>query len=122
MDLQIDSRRLYGELETLASFTETPSPAITRIVFTEPDLAARAWLKRLFAEANLETREDPVGNIFARWPGQEPEAAAVGTGSHVDAIPNSGRFDGPVGVLGGLEAIRTLQRGGFRPRRSIDLL
>jgi N-carbamoyl-L-amino-acid hydrolase len=66
-------------------------------------------------------REDAVGNTFARWIGSEPELAAVGTGSHIDAIPNAGRYDGTVGVLGGLEAIRALARAAFRPRRSIDL-
>jgi N-carbamoyl-L-amino-acid hydrolase len=60
--------------------------------------------------------------MFARWVGTEPELAAIGTGSHIDAIPNAGRFDGTVGVLGGLEAIRALARSGFHPRRSIELL
>ena len=63
-----------------------------------------------------------MGNTFARWQGSQPELAAVGTGSHIDAIPNAGRFDGTVGVLGGLEAIRALQRAGFRPKRSIELV
>src|SRR5205807_2382559 len=67
-------------------------------------------------------REDPIGNLFARWIGGDPELPAVGTGSHTDAIPFSGRYDGTVGVLGGLEAIRALQAAGFRPRRSIELL
>ncbi len=63
-----------------------------------------------------------MGNTFARWAGTSPELPAVGSGSHIDAIPHSGRFDGTVGVLGALEAIRALQRAGFRPRRSIELL
>jgi N-carbamoyl-L-amino-acid hydrolase len=67
-------------------------------------------------------RQDAVGNIFARWPGSDPGAPAVGTGSHIDAIPNAGKYDGVVGVLGGLEAIRALQRGGFQPRHSLELL
>ena len=49
-------------------------------------------------EAGLVLREDAVGNTFARWIGREPELPAVGTGSHIDAIPNAGRFDGPLGV------------------------
>jgi N-carbamoyl-L-amino-acid hydrolase len=67
-------------------------------------------------------REDAVGNTFMRWEGSQPSLAAVATGSHIDAIPNAGRFDGTVGVLGGLEAIRSLQSSGFQPRRSIELL
>ncbi len=73
-------------------------------------------------EARLAVRQDAIGNIFARWNGADPEAPAVGTGSHIDAIPNAGKYDGVVGVLGGLEAIRALQQSGFRPKNSIELL
>src|SRR6185295_3867480 len=61
-------------------------------------------------------------NTFARWRGAAPDLPAVATGSHTDAIPNAGRFDGTVGVLGGLEAIRALRRAGFVPQRSIELI
>ncbi len=67
-------------------------------------------------------RRPRCGNTFVRWTGEDPSLAPVGTGSHVDAIPNAGRYDGTVGVLGGLEAIRALKRAGFRPRRGIELL
>ena len=113
---------MITELEALAAFSEAPAPAVTRIVFTETDLRARAYLKGLFAGAGLSVREDAVGNTFARWPGSDPALPAVATGSHVDAIPNAGAYDGTVGVLGGLEAIRTLQRDSYRPRRSIELI
>lgn len=122
----IDSARLSRELLELARITDAePAPegtAVTRVVFTERDLEARAWLKQLAREAGLLTREDAVGNTFFTWPGSDPQLAAVGTGSHIDAIPHAGMFDGTVGVLGGLEAIRSLQRAGFRPLRSIELL
>jgi ureidoglycolate amidohydrolase len=122
MNLTIDTKRLTQELETFAAFSDAPAPAVTRIVFSEPDLRARTWLKALYSAAGLHIREDAVGNTFARWQGTDPTLPAVGTGSHTDAIPHSGRYDGTVGVLGGLEAIRSLQRSGFQPRRSIELL
>ncbi len=124
----VETGRLQQELDTLASFTQceqTGNPgerAVTRIVFSEDDLRARASLKSLYAEAGLQVREDAVGNTFARWAGTETELPAVCTGSHIDAIPHAGMYDGTVGVLGGLEAIRALQRCGYRPRRSIELL
>jgi N-carbamoyl-L-amino-acid hydrolase len=121
MDLQIQTAQLTEELEALASFSEAPAPAVTRVVFSPTDQQARDYVKRLCANTGLAIREDAVGNTFARWAGGEPELAAVATGSHIDAIPNAGRFDGTVGVLGGLEGIRALQRSGFRPRRSIEL-
>ena len=122
MNLKINTAQLSGELETLAGFSDAPAPAVTRIVFSETDLRARRYVKELCANAGLTIREDAVGNTFARWPGSEPELPAIGTGSHIDAIPNAGRYDGTVGVLGGLEAIRALQRGSFRPKRSIELV
>jgi len=122
MQITVDLSRLLSELETLASFSDAPAPAVTRVVFSAQDLAARAYLRKLFSEAALELRTDAVGNTFARWTGTDPSLAPVATGSHTDAVPHAGRYDGTVGVLGGLEAIRALQRGGFRLLRSIELL
>ena len=124
--IQIDQTRLLSELNTLATFTSAEASAdgtaVTRIVFSADDLRARAWLKELATAESFEVRDDAVGNIFIRWPGIEQNLPAVATGSHTDAIPHAGMYDGTVGVLGGLEAIRALKRSGLRPRRSIELL
>jgi ureidoglycolate amidohydrolase len=120
--MQINRDRLVADLETLASFSDDTPPGISRLVFADADQRSRVWLKSLCSDAGLAVREDAVGNMFARWVGARPELAAIGTGSHIDAIPHSGKFDGTVGVLGGLEAIRSLQQGGFQPQRSIELL
>ena len=122
MKLEIDQQRLNSEIDTLAAISDAEPPAVTRIVFTPTDLKARAWMISRCQEAGLTVGQDAIGNIFARWIGTDPAAPAVGTGSHIDAIPNAGKYDGVVGVLGGLEAIRALQRNGFRPRSSIELL
>ena len=122
MKLEIDQQRLVSEIERLAAISDAEPPAVTRIVFTPTDLKARAWMIERCEESGLAVRHDAVGNIFARWNGADPAAPAVGTGSHIDAIPNAGKYDGVVGVLGGLEAIRALQRSGFRPKNSIELL
>jgi len=122
MKIEIDQQRLVSEIETLAAISDAELPAVTRVVFTPTDLKARAWLKEQCQAAGLVVREDAIGNTFARWAGSDVDASAVGTGSHIDAIPNAGKFDGVVGVLGGLEAIRALQRAGFRPTNSIELL
>ena len=122
MNLEIDQQRVLSEIETLATISEASPPAVTRIVYTPTDLKARTWLISLCERSGLVVRQDPVGNIFARWKGKQPDAPAVGTGSHIDAIPNAGKYDGVVGVLGGLEAIRALQRSGFQPTHSIELL
>jgi ureidoglycolate amidohydrolase len=128
--LVIQADRLLGELRHLAAITDcppttdaslpAPTQAVTRIVFTQRDLEARAWLRSLADAAGFTVRVDAVGNTFFRWEGTEPGLAAVGTGSHVDAIPHAGMYDGTVGVLGGLEAMRALKEAGFKPRRSIE--
>jgi ureidoglycolate amidohydrolase len=120
--MQINRDRLVADLETLASFSDDTPPGISRLVFADADQKSRVWLKTQCSDAGLAVREDAVGNMFARWVGARPQLAAIGTGSHIDAIPHSGKFDGTVGVLGGLEAIRALQQGGFQPQRSIELL
>src|SRR5216684_7103523 len=122
MKLEIDQQGLNAEIEALAAISDAEPPAVTRIVFTPTDLKARAWMVTRCEEAGLAVRQDAIGNIFARWTGSDPAAPAVGTGSHIDAIPNAGKYDGVVGVLGGLEAIRALQRSGFRQKNPIELL
>src|ERR1700757_1036423 len=122
MNLEIDRKRLCAEIDDLAAISDGEPPAVTRIVFTSTDLKARAWLKARCEGAGLSVRQDAIGNIFARWTGPEASGPAVGTGSHIDAIPNAGKYDGVVGVLGGLEAIRALQRSRFRPKHPIELL
>jgi ureidoglycolate amidohydrolase len=120
--MNIDIATLETELAQLATYSSSPLPGVTRVLWSEADSAARAFLRERCAAAGLNLREDALGNLFARWVGSEPELPAVATGSHIDAIPDAGRYDGTVGVLGGLEAIRSLQRAGLRPRRSIELL
>jgi ureidoglycolate amidohydrolase len=122
MDLNINSGRLMAELETLAGFSDAPPPAVTRVLWSAQDMRMRAWLKNLALEAGLSWREDALGNSFMRLEGTEPDLPATGTGSHCDAIPFSGRFDGTVGVLGGLEALRAIKASGVKPRRSLEVL
>ncbi len=117
-----NAERLTAELDKLASFSETPAPAVTRVMLSDEDIAARAYLAHLYQQAGLTVRVDPAGTVFARWQGSDPSLAAVGTGSHCDAIPHSGKYDGTVGVLGGLEAVRALQEAGLQPRRSLDVI
>jgi ureidoglycolate amidohydrolase len=125
-EIQIDQARLMSELQTLATFTDAEpvsnGTSVTRIVFSADDLRARAWLKQLATAEGFEVRDDAVGNLFIRWTGTDPNLPAVATGSHTDAIPHAGMYDGTVGVLGGLEAMRALKRSGFRSRRSIELV
>jgi N-carbamoyl-L-amino-acid hydrolase len=120
--IRIDSVRLRTQIDELASISEAPAPVVTRVLFSDADLKARAFVKNICHELDLSIRQDAIGNIFARWPGSAPKLATVATGSHIDAIPNAGRYDGVVGVLGALEAFRALKQSGFQPKRSLELI
>lgn len=120
--LAINEQRLQRQIDELAAISEAPAPVVTRVLFGEADLRGRAFVKSICREIGLTVREDAVGNIFARWEGAEKNLPAVATGSHTDAIPNAGRYDGVVGVLGPLEAFRVLKESGFKPRRSLELI
>jgi len=140
MTVQVDAKRLVGELRVLAGFTEGGGKdehrghggsteesteggvAVTRVVFGEADRRAREYVEGLALEAGMTARWDAVGNTFLRWEGSEPGLAAVGTGSHIDAIPNAGMYDGTVGVLGGIAAVRALKEAGFQPKRAIEVV
>jgi N-carbamoyl-L-amino-acid hydrolase len=122
LELKIDAARVQSEIDELAAITSVPNPATTRVLFSDEDLKARAWVTARCEALGLKVRVDAVGNIFARWPGSAPDLPAIATGSHIDAIPNAGRYDGVVGVLGPLEAFRALKAIGFTPRRSLELV
>jgi ureidoglycolate amidohydrolase len=118
----VSQSRLQQQIDQLALITEAQPPVVTRILFSEADLRGREFVKKICRAEDLILREDAVGNIFARWEGSEKNLPAVATGSHIDAIPNAGKFDGVVGVLGALEAIRALKKNNFQPKRSIELI
>ena len=119
---EIDAALWQKRIDELALITEATPPAVTRVLFSDADLRGRDYVAGLCRSAGLSLRVDAVGNMFARWAGSAPEIPAVATGSHTDAIPNAGKYDGVVGVLGGLAAIEALQKAGFQPMRSIELV
>ncbi|XP_015940734.1 ureidoglycolate hydrolase [Arachis duranensis] len=120
--LLVDAQGLQNQIDELSAFSDSPAPSVTRVLYTDKDVLARRYVKNLMGLAGLSVREDTVGNIFGRWDGNEPELAAVATGSHIDAIPYSGKYDGVVGVLGAIEAINVLKRSGFKPKRPLEII
>jgi hydantoinase/carbamoylase family amidase len=111
--------RLHDAIAELAGFNDDPAAGgITREVYTPTYAAALERVAEWMREVGLETRLDAVGNLFGRRSGSEPAAPAVLTGSHVDTTLNAGRYDGVLGVLGAIEAVRSLPA----TRRSIEVV
>ncbi|KAK9833438.1 hypothetical protein WJX81_005498 [Elliptochloris bilobata] len=120
--LDVSGSLVVEQLLKLATFSDVPNPAVTRIVFTPNDMKARAYVKDLMQLAGLTLREDAVGNIFGLLAGDGSAEGLVQTGSHTDAIPLAGAYDGTLGVIGGIAALRALSAAGFRPRRGIEVI
>lgn len=117
-----DGDRIKAWIEGMDTFNSTPGFGTTRILFTEPELENRSYVKKELANLGLTVTEDAVGNITAVLEGQEPELAPVWTGSHIDTVPNAGKFDGMAGVVCGMEALRMIKESGEIHRRSLAVV
>jgi len=115
---RISIARLMRDLDELAAIGRTADGACCRLALTDEDRAGRDLVVRLMEEAGLAVSIDAIGNIFGRREGTE-DTAPVMTGSHTDTVRTGGRYDGNLGVLGGLEAVRTLNEAGLRTRRPL---
>jgi len=117
--LRVDGKRLRGALEEMATIGATPNGGVYRLTLSDQDRRARDLFVRWLKELDLEVVVDEMGNIFGQWPGQDNALPPVLTGSHVDSQPKGGRFDGILGVMGALEALRTLRDHKVTTRRPI---
>lgn len=116
--LRIESGRLMDRLSQLAEIGMTAEGACCRLALTDEDRAGRDLVTGWMRELGLQVRVDRIGNIFGLRAGRE-EIAPVMTGSHIDTVRTGGRYDGNLGVLGGLEVVRTLNEAGITTRRPL---
>jgi len=106
---RIDGGRLWAELMALGEIGYAEGRGVTRTALSEADLAGRRWLAGKFGEAGLTVRTDAAGNMIGRLVSGQSGAPLTVLGSHLDTVPQGGRFDGMLGVLGALECVRTLR-------------
>ena len=118
-NLRINSDRLWDSLMEMAKIGPGIAGGNNRQTLTDEDGEGRHLFKRWCDEAGLETGVDAMGTMFGRREGTDPEALPVYVGSHLDTQPTGGKYDGVLGVLGGLEVIRSLNDLGIRTRHPI---
>ena len=121
-ELRTNQQRLWDAHMEMAVFGATPKGGMGRLALTDDDKKARDLFVDWSKQADCDVRIDAVGNIFARRKGTDPAAAPVMTGSHLDTQPLGGRFDGILGVLAGLEIVRTLNDANVRHEKPIDVV
>lgn len=112
--LKINSDRLYIDFEALSQIGRTGDHGICRLALSREDLEARAWFADRIEEAGLSVHDDDAGNLSGILRCDDPHARTLLIGSHLDTVPNAGRYDGAVGVLAALECLRTIQEDGLR--------
>src|SRR5574341_78499 len=117
--LRINFARLKRDLEELGSIGRSPQGGVSRPSFSDADMQARRWLTDRITAAGMEARMDAAGNIFGGWQTGSPVILA---GSHIDSVPNGGRFDGALGVLAALECLRRIKEEGIRLRHPLELV
>ena len=96
--------------------------AVTRLVFSVKELRSRQVLIHLMRQAGLKIHIDAIGNIFGRYDGADAKAPAVLAGSHLDTVIHGGKYDGPVGVIGALEAVRTISENKISVRSPLEVV
>ena len=110
--LRINGSRLLKDLEELGRIGGTPDGGVSRPAMSPADVAGREWFRAQAEAAGLDFRRDSAGNLSAVLAAEDPKAPTLLTGSHLDTVPNGGRFDGALGVLAALEAVRTIREAG----------
>jgi beta-ureidopropionase / N-carbamoyl-L-amino-acid hydrolase len=120
--LQIDAQRLWDSLMETAQIGATPKGGICRLTLTDLDRQVRDWLKAQCTALGCTVSVDEVGNMFARRPGKNSGLPPIAVGSHLDTQPTGGKFDGPLGVLAALEALRTLHNNDRVTSAPIELV
>src|SRR5258708_39996955 len=121
-NLKINAQRLWDTLMETANFGRTVKGGINRLTLSDDDRQVRDWFRKAAEAAGCTATVDEVGSMFARRPGRREGLAPLAMGSHLDTQPTGGKFDGGLGVLAALEAVRTLQELGYETNAPIEIL
>lgn len=120
--IAINQRRLLRDLNAVSRIGIGDHGSVTRLVFSIKELRSRQLMIHLMRQAGLQIHVDRIGNIFGRLNGTNPKAPAVLVGSHLDTVIHGGKFDGTMGVIGALEAVRTLKEQKAPLRSPVEVV
>ena len=115
----VNGARLNGWMTAISEFGKNPQGGVTRLAYSDADIAARAFTVQLMRDARLEVAVDAAGNIFGKRAGTDASAKPVIFGSHVDSVPEGGNYDGNVGTLAAIEVARTFAEQGVTTKHPL---
>ncbi|MCM3569291.1 M20 family metallo-hydrolase [Neobacillus mesonae] len=119
---KINSERLLQRVEELSKIGKTPENGVTRKALTKDDYEAQQLVANWMREAGLEVRVDNLGNLIGRKEGNDSNAPSIMIGSHIDTVPNGGKYDGTIGVLGGIEVAQFIHDEGMQTKYPIEVI
>ena len=120
--MKINDDRLKADFEAISQIGLNADRGISRPALSREDLEARAWFADQIEAAGLLIHDDDSGNLSGVLRSDQLDARTLLIGSHLDTVPNAGRFDGVLGVLAGLECLRTIKEAGYARCRSTSKL
>jgi N-carbamoyl-L-amino-acid hydrolase len=121
-DFSADPDRIEERIQALGRFGENAAGGVSRLAFSDADLAGREYIKGLMQQAGLQVRVDTAGNIIGRREGSESDLAPIMFGSHIDSVPGGGNYDGDVGVIGAIEVAQLLHERGIVTKHPIEIV
>jgi N-carbamoyl-L-amino-acid hydrolase len=118
----VDAVRIQQHITELSKFGANPQGGVSRIAYSDADIAGRDYIKNLMQDAGLVVRIDTAGNIIGRREGGKPQLPPILIGSHTDSVPGGGNYDGDVGVIGAIEVAQVLQQGNVRLKHPLEVV
>jgi beta-ureidopropionase / N-carbamoyl-L-amino-acid hydrolase len=121
-DLQINAKRMEERIAALSEFGKNPEGGVSRVAFSDADIAGRKYIQTLMKEAGLQVRIDTAGNIIGKREGSNPSLPSILFGSHIDSVPGGGNYDGDVGVIAAIECIEVLKSANQTTKHPLEVI
>ncbi len=121
-ELRVNAKRIEKHIFELAEFGKTSEGGVHRVAYSDEDIAARKYILVLMEAAGLDVRIDAAGNMVGRREGREKSLPVILSGSHIDTVPNGGKYDGTVGVLSAIECVQVLVENNLQTRHPLEVI
>ncbi|MEG0355926.1 MAG: Zn-dependent hydrolase [Lachnospiraceae bacterium] len=120
--MKVDRKKIIAHLEELYACGAQEDGTFTRMAYSDEDLRGREIFKRYLKVLGISTRMDEAGNLIGRWEGQNPNLPAILIGSHLDTVPDGGKYDGVLGCVAGVGICETLMESGYQLQHPLEVI
>lgn len=119
--IKASAQRLEARIKALSQYGANPEGGVSRVAYSEADIAGRAYVLQLMRDAGLEVRIDAAGNIIGKRKGKNNNLPSIAFGSHIDSVPGGGNYDGDVGSLGAIECIELMNENKIVTEHPVEV-